>query len=109
MFPKNFNDQSHLPMEGALVKSNTILTAYRGTGMQHCGIVEIPCKFKGKELIATLNVTDAPGNAMLALTTCQKLQLIKFNHIINKQAQDPSGDGQTIIDNYPNPAIPRIL
>ena len=45
MFQKNFNNQSHMRMEGALAKSNTILTAYIGTRIQRYGTVEIPCKF----------------------------------------------------------------
>lgn len=57
MFQKNFNNQSHMPMEGALAKSNTILTAYIGTRIQRYGTVEIPCKFNGNESIATLDVT----------------------------------------------------
>lgn len=42
IFPKNINDQSHMPKEGALAKSDTIFTAYGGTRIQHYATVEIP-------------------------------------------------------------------
>lgn len=58
--------------------------------------MEIPCKFKRNESLTTFYVTDAPGKAILGLPTCQKLHLIKFNHVISKQEQDYSRDRQTI-------------
>jgi hypothetical protein len=85
MFPENIGDQTNLPKEEVLAKSNTILTAYGGTTIQHYGTVKIPCKFKNNETSATFYVTDAPGSAILGLPTCQKLHLIKLNYEINKQ------------------------
>ena len=104
MFPKNIDD---MPKEGVLAKSTTILTAYGGTRIQHHGTVKIPCKFKDNETTTTFYVTDAPGNAILGLPTCKKLQLIKLEY--KYKYKTPRSQSDHHQQAKPDPEIPRML
>lgn len=80
-----------------------MLTAYRGSWINHHGIVTIPCSYRGENSNASFYVTDTLGPAILGLPTSTDLNLLKFNCTIQTQHLHTGGDaGAQTISNSPD-------
>ena len=71
MFPEQL-DRFGNPCTDCLQPTESILTAYNGTGVACSGTVDINCSYDGREWRNTkFFVVDVPGAAILGLSTCE--------------------------------------
>lgn len=62
----------------ALLPSNFVVTAYRGSQVKHHGTVTMPCTYEKESTLAPFYVTDIPGPAIISLPTSTDLNLLQF-------------------------------
>ena len=73
-------DEVGNPCADCLQPTESILTAYNGTGIACSGTVGINCSYDGREWRNTkLFVVDVPGAAILGLSTCEALYVVMLH------------------------------
>lgn len=76
---------------------------YRGSWINHHGIVTIPYSYGGENSNASFYVTDTPDPAILGLPISTDLNLLKFNRTIQTQhLHSGGGAGAQTISNSPD-------
>ncbi len=93
MFPKPSRD---------LVKpSKAILTAYNGSKIPQCGIIELECQHgDSKWCTEKFYIADTTGPAILGLPSCRTLRMLTFHCAI--QDMQPINSTEDLIKAYPD-------
>ena len=87
MFPEQL-DNVGIPFAHCLQPTESILTAYTGTGIACSGTVDINCSYDGREWRNTkLFVVDVPGAAILRLSTCEALHVVTLDCELSNKPQ----------------------
>jgi hypothetical protein len=68
-----------MPRDGALQRSDVILTAYGGSEITQFGKILIPCQHKRGKFNCIFYVTDAVGPAILGIKTRRALELVSLH------------------------------
>ena len=89
MFPEQL-DRFGNPRTDCLQPTESILTAYNGTGIACSGTVDINCSYDGREWRNTkFFVVDVPGAAILGLLTCEALHVVTLHCELSNKAPQP--------------------
>ena len=76
--PKKFDDEGN-PKAEVLEKNEAILSAYGGSVIKQLGTINIPCKYKEKNINCIFYVTDTTRPAILSLKACIALKLVSLH------------------------------
>ena len=89
MFPEQL-DEVRNPCANCLQPTESILTAYNGTGIACSGTVDINCSYDGREWRNTkFFAVDVPGAAILGLSTCEALHVVTLHCALSNKAPQP--------------------
>ena len=89
MFPEQLDEVGN-PCADCLQPTESILTAYNGTGIACSGTVDINCSYDGREWRNTkFFVVDVPGAAILGLSTCEALHVVTLHCELSNKAPQP--------------------
>jgi hypothetical protein len=78
LYPELINAEG-MPRDGALQRSDVILTAYGGSEITQFGKILIPCQHKRGKFNCIFYVTDAVGPAILGIKACRALELVSLH------------------------------
>lgn len=83
MYPHKVNAKGKPLPSAPLQPSDTIITAYNGSRINHHGMHFLDCAFEGNNSKVKFYVTDVDGPAVLGLNSCLKLKLVTLNCNLN--------------------------
>ena len=78
LYPELINAEG-MPRDGALQRSDVILTAYGGSEITQFGKILIPCQHKRGKFNCIFYITDAVGPAILGIKACRALELVSLH------------------------------
>ena len=80
--PEKFDDKGNLKSK-ALEKNGAVLSTYGGFIIKQLGTINIPCKYKEREINCIFYVTDTLGPAILGLIACIALKVVSLQCTLN--------------------------